>query len=622
MSVALAARPAPAARFAAGIATLLELAALVAVLVALQPGFGKLALHGNGAQARFAARGDATAQADAGDPKLAADAATGAVAAPAAARALAEAGKDDAMRALVQDAGAQWAIGIGLAYAFVLASRRRALPPLAGAGLALVAWAAVAWWGRVPFPFGGGVAPRFARPDLALEARAAPFVLALAGAGVVLMLIAALRARARDEASRTPAPALAVASRLGFPGLALATGTGALLLLDLSLRGAYPNRYLALYHQGHLWLGLLLFSMLLFLREPLARALAWTLAAAGEGASALARRAGGLVAALLVVGLALAAVATVAAVLAHKAQLTSEIGRAWLVVGAAWFFHLRGGPLAERLARVPGAARSLVRYAWPMALVVGVLVALMVATHDMGPLLIAGYAAGGFVAATIAAWWHQRRGSVGVAFGLAVLLFAAWIAMTTAALFALGAVDPVAAVRLESVAAPLASANDQLALVTWFQEAAPPNGFGLGAVPWCGYGTSVRCHGVPAQVHSDYTFTALVGAFGRTAAWSAAIGAALWLHRLVRHHGRVTRGEPRWVLQGARRVPDVQALLSWIGVAWVVLTSCQLAVTIAGNVAVLPLTGVTFPFVSFGMTSLVLNLGFLALVLHVEPAHG
>jgi cell division protein FtsW (lipid II flippase) len=258
-----------------------------------------------------------------------------------------------------------------------------------------------------------------------------------------------------------------------------------------------------------------------------------------------------------------------------------------------------------------------------MLFVVGVLIGLMVATRDMGPLLIAGYAAGGFVAAAVAGWWHQRSGRVAGPLVLAVLLFAAWIGMTTAALFALGAVDPVTAVRLESVAAPLASSNDQLALVTWFQQAAPPNGFGLGNVPWCGYGATARCNGVPGQVHSDYTFTALVGAFGTTAAWTAALGAAAWLHRLVRHHGRVTRGEPRWVAQGARRVPDVQALLSWLGVAWVVLTSCQLAVTIAGNVAVLPLTGVTFPFVSFGMTSLVLNLAFLALVINVEvPAHG
>ena len=32
----------------------------------------------------------------------------------------------------------------------------------------------------------------------------------------------------------------------------------------------------------------------------------------------------------------------------------------------------------------------------------------------------------------------------------------------------------------------------------------------------------------------------------------------------------------------------------------------------------LPLTGVTFPFVSFGMTSLLVNLAFLALCLNVD----
>jgi cell division protein FtsW (lipid II flippase) len=34
--------------------------------------------------------------------------------------------------------------------------------------------------------------------------------------------------------------------------------------------------------------------------------------------------------------------------------------------------------------------------------------------------------------------------------------------------------------------------------------------------------------------------------------------------------------------------------------------------------AVLPLTGVTFPFVSFGMTSLLVNTAFLALCLNVD----
>ena len=129
------------------------------------------------------------------------------------------------------------------------------------------------------------------------------------------------------------------------------------------------------------------------------------------------------------------------------------------------------------------------------------------------------------------------------------------------------------------------------------------------------------CSGVPAQIHSDYTFTAIVGVFGADGRLGrVARRVPLWLHRLIRHHGRVTRGEPRLVASAGHIGHDGQALLSWIGVAWVVLTLCQLAVTVAGNLAVLPLTGVTFPFVSFGMTSLLVNLAFLALCLNVDLA--
>jgi cell division protein FtsW (lipid II flippase) len=245
----------------------------------------------------------------------------------------------------------------------------------------------------------------------------------------------------------------------------------------------------------------------------------------------------------------------------------------------------------------------------------------------MGPLLIAGYASGAFLAATIAMWWYQRNGRTALAGAgaslLAVVLFALWIGVATVALFKLGAVDPVTATRLESLATPFASTNDQLALVSWFQRAAPADGFGIGNAPWCGYAPAGICSGVPAQIHSDYTFTALVGVFGATAAWAASIGCAVWLHRLIRHHGRVTRGEPRLVATAGRLANDGQALLSWVGLAWVVMSLCQLAVTVAGNLAVLPLTGVTFPFVSFGMTSLLVNLAFLALCLNLDlPPRG
>jgi len=58
--------------------------------------------------------------------------------------------------------------------------------------------------------------------------------------------------------------------------------------------------------------------------------------------------------------------------------------------------------------------------------------------------------------------------------------------------------------------------------------------------------------------------------------------------------------------------------VSWLCVTWVVLALCQLAVTVAGNLAVIPLTGVTFPFVSFGMASLVTNMAMLGLAVNVN----
>ncbi|HEY2927795.1 FtsW/RodA/SpoVE family cell cycle protein, partial [Piscinibacter sp.] len=526
--------------------------------------------------------------------------------------------KNEAVLALMQSAGWQWAGAMLLGFGLLLWSRRPWSPAFGVAG-ALALWAIAAWLARVPWPLAGNRGFEPARLEQALWSPPAGFVLWLCAAAALLLFWAL--GRKRDTATATAAQAMS--SRIGYAGVVLATGLGWLLLLDLSANGHPGNRYLALYHQGHLWLGLLVFSVLLFLRQPLSRGLGWTLAIAGETARRSAQRLGSARALAALSLLTLAAVAVFGLSLSNMRQLTSELGRVWLIVGAAWFFFLRAGPLAERLARSGPAGLSFWRYVWPLLFVIAVLIAAMLITRDMGPLLIAGYASGAFLAATVAMWWYQRSGHTAWAFVLAVALFAAWIGATTVALFKLGSVDSVTATRLESLAAPFASTNDQLALVSWFQHATPKEGFGIGAAPWCGYAPAGSCSGVPAQIHSDYTFTAIVGVFGAMAAWAASLGCAVWLHRLIRHHGRVTRGEPRLIATAGHIANDGQALLSWVGVAWVVLTLCQLAVTVAGNLAVLPLTGVTFPFVSFGMTSLLVNLAFLALCLNVNlPARG
>jgi cell division protein FtsW (lipid II flippase) len=515
------------------------------------------------------------------------------------------------MRDLLRQAGWQWAAAMVLGLAFVAASRSARWPVL-GAGFALVAWAVAGWAARVPWPFAGDHQFVAARAAVSFASRPAPFVLAIAGAGVIAIAIA-LVARPRTL-PQVPA------SRFGYPGFVLATGIGFLVLLDLSANASPGNRYLALYHQGHLWLAMTVLCVVAMLRQTIGRALAWTLSMIDGIASGIGARIGAAGSAVAVIALAAAVSLAFGALLANMRQMTSELGRLWLIGGAAWFFFMRGTPLAERLARSGNTMGSLARYVMPLAFVTLALVGAMVVTRDMGPLLIAGYGAGAFLAASVAMWLQHRYEVVGTARVAAVLLFVLWIAGITAALFELGAIDDVTAGRLENLAAPLASANDQLALVTWFQQVAPPAGFGLGAVPWCGYGGGASCAGVPAQIQSDYTFTALVGVFGWTAAWTMTIGCAWWLHRLIARHARATRGEPRLVAVGGRMVNDEQALLSWIAVTWVVLALCQLAVTVAGNLAVIPLTGVTFPFVSFGMTSLVAGAAMLGLCLSINVA--
>ena len=534
-------------------------------------------------------------------------------------KAQAHAAKNEAMRALLHTAGWQWAGWMLAGLVLFKLSRRRNFA-LVGIALALGVWASAAWIGRIPWPFGVDRAFEPMRSSSALAGMPAPFVLGLLGAALLVLMVSPWLQKHLPSGPQT------IASRIGYPGLVLATGLGWLLLLDLSANGHFGNRYLALYHQGHLWLGMLTLTVVVFLRQLLGRALGWTLSLIDALASSIRRRVGSVVMIAGVVLLMISLVAAVGALLMNLPQVTSEVARLWLIVGASWFFFLRGDPLTERLARSGSSLGSLVRYVWPLLCVVLVLIGVQLITRDMGPLLIAGYGAGAFVAASIAMWWHQRSGAYRAAFALAMALFVIWIFGITLALFELGALDDVTAGRLENLAAPLASANDQLALVTWFQQAAPAAGFGLGAVPWCGHAGGAGCAGVPAQIQSDYTLTALVGAFGWTAAWAVVIGCAIWLHRLIRHHGRVTRGEPRLVAASDRVVNDDQALLSWVGVTWVVLALCQLAVTVAGNLAVLPLTGVTFPFVSFGMTSLLVNMALLGLAINVNlparTAHG
>ena len=157
--------------------------------------------------------------------------------------------KNDAMRALLRTAGWQWAAWSVAGLVLLNLSRRPGFAA-AGVALALATWALAAWIGRVPWPLGVGQTFVLARTSESPFAAPAPFVVAMLAAALAVLVMTPRLRRARASMPQKPA------SPIGYPGLVLASGVGWLLLLDLSANGHFANRYLALYHQGHLWLAM------------------------------------------------------------------------------------------------------------------------------------------------------------------------------------------------------------------------------------------------------------------------------------------------------------------------------------------------------------------------------
>lgn len=476
--------------------------------------------------------------------------------------------------------------------------------------LAALVWAILGWVTHVHVEW---ISDRSAQTAWLLRwgIKSPEFFQVVAACAAVLLVLGVMFAPGRGPAASPPVRQTP-SSRIGYAGFVLFVGLGWWLLLDLSAAGHYANRFHALYQQVYVFAAFVLLTMLAPMRLRLADRLSrwfglFLLLARPRGA--------GLRRYLPWVTYAAAvAVVLLAAGLArnYQTQLTSEIFRLWMVFGMAWFFLVRGeSALSLSAAGVKSGLHGLI-FVWPLFFVLCVPLFGLLLTNDFGPLFVMLYAASIFLGAAFAFAFFDRAGYRPWLGGAVGVLFAgAWVYLVTFALYALPAPLARIAERLASVRSPYSATNDQLAIITWFQEAAPAGGYGVGAVPWCGEIAGAGCRGVPRQIQSDYVYTALVGVYGKGIAMALVALLAFWLVRVVIHHSRATRG----VVTLASAAATQQAWLSWIAVCWVGLTLAQLAITVAGNLGWLPLTGITFPFASFGAWSLLANTFFLSLAI-------
>ncbi len=411
-----------------------------------------------------------------------------------------------------------------------------------------------------------------------------------------------------------PCPSQRNVSFLTLPLFVFFVGTGWWLVFDLAINGHYRNRYIALTQSIPIFVAFVTLTIMPAISYGLSRLwVIWASLITNALRPNVIGRLGGWLRPVIIWIVYAVAIIGASLMLKNWRQFTGEAFRWWLLLGVSWFFLLR----ATRWGDIKTSAwRWLWHSMLPMFIYVLVVIGALVVTDDLGPLLVVLLASAVYLGAFASqamlgrsvGWPASMVVGVVVMFCTAALLFGGLFTFSKLPI----SPSQRVAERVDSVLNPFKSENDQLAHVLWFQKHTPPDGYGLGAVPWCGTLPSTTCQGMPAQTQSDYTFSALIGVNGYATAFGFLIVYLLWLGLLAVRQAAQTQGRLNLNAFGATET----AWLAWLAVCWVVLTVVQTLVTVMGNLGALPLTGVTWAFLSFGTWSLLGNAMFLGLVMH------
>jgi len=205
---------------------------------------------------------------------------------------------------------------------------------------------------------------------------------------------------------------------------------------------------------------------------------------------------------------------------------------------------------------------------------------------------------------------------------LFVVLFSSGLGWTTGIgllllgfliLILIGADIDVVSLRLQAWREPFSADKDDMARLFWFQSYASENiwGFGPGQTPWCGSTFLDNCVGLPLQLQSDYTFTAIHGWFGPVGSGIFVLAYSIWCFHLIALSSRqsVYLSSPLILLTSYNTHYLLGKHLLFLTA---LLTLIQTWITVSGNLGWLPLTGLTWPLISFGKTSLWFTSIFIA----------
>ena len=369
-------------------------------------------------------------------------------------------------------------------------------------------------------------------------------------------------------------------SNWALPAWWFFSALGWLLMLDQSMHFHPRNRFLALEQWTAWWVAIWIIPIGAISAHWVAQVLLWTGARWFQPCN-WQRQVWRLLASVLVVCLMY-----VAHRLRVHQHITGEVLKLGFILSIATWCVWRMPPISDLWH---GNMRlQALKQAWPTLWLFALAAAISFVTRDKGPLLV--------ICMLMVVLYSSM---VGWTTGLAMLAFGFLM------IFLIGVDVDVVGSRLQAWRNPFTADHDDMARLIWFQSAAAEQlwGFGPGQTPWCGTVSLDQCRGLPLQLQSDYTFTAIIGWWGLSGALLLFLAFNIFCFHLLAHAARSSQRSmnPVALCDSQQRNLAMKSHLLFFTGALLLL---QTWITVAGNTGLLPLTGLTWPLLSFGKTSL------------------